>query len=151
MARMEVSPIMTTVKIKILSLYLLIRFYRFWQVRILFFVLFFFKIVIFKAVKPNHVSLSDKINFVQQEITFLERQVLQHDQRDRCGSCSNVFCKKHLRTRHLYWPDFFSPVSQMLRHSLPSWTRRSLSISSHQTSAGDEEFHFVGVISSVLC
>lgn len=52
----------------------------------------------------------------------------------------------HLADHHL--ADFFSPLPQMRLHSLPFWTRRSLSISSHQTSAGDEEFQFVGAISS---
>lgn len=43
-----------------------------------------------------------------------------------------------------------SPLFQMLRRSLPSWIRGSRSISSHQTSAGDEKCHFLSDLVSDL-
>lgn len=40
----------------------------------------------------------------QQEFRFLGRQVLWHDQRDRCSSCRNVFCK--IIIIKLFWTPF---------------------------------------------
>ncbi len=41
--------------------------------------------------------------------------------------------------------------SQMLHRLLPLWTRRNLSISSPQTSAGDEASRFVGAFCDLVC